>query len=237
MNTTNWALYWNIEDGELIRGNLVYSAYISPDKQHYCQWFKRDIRYHPFTTENELWTEELLEDRFRKELTYWNRAKNFMPVLDLVDVDEVERKIIYKWPGDDFLMQSHYAGSRENVLNDWQDQWINLIEKMWSANIVKLSLHPNSWTVRDSTLVPMNWFYCYDYDLGQDSFANMNIQISSGRRENLQPILKKLDIDFDTYYPARKLQTVAFNSFRKNYPSELMDRILQKQNDYSLCTN
>jgi hypothetical protein len=74
----------------------------------------------------------------------------------------------------------------------------------------------------------MNWFYCYDADTGYDSFANMNIQISSGRRENLYPILEKYNIDFDTDYSATQLQVIAFNSFRKNYSSDLIDRVLEE---------
>jgi hypothetical protein len=151
-----------------------------------------------------------------------------MPVLNMVDVNFLSRQVVYEWPGDDFLMQGHYLGSREAVLPDWQVQWTNLIEKMWNANITKLSLHPNSWTVRNGELIPFNWFYCYDTDIGTDSFANMNIQISSGRKQNLYPILQKFDIDWDTNYPVKKLQCVALNSFRKNYPNELIDSVLEK---------
>ena len=151
-----------------------------------------------------------------------------MPVLEIVDVDEASRTIVYRWPGDDFLMQGIHAGSYEAVLPNWKEQWIARIKEMRLANIVKLSLHPNSWTVSNGSLVPLNWFYCYDADTGYDSFANMNIQISSGRRENLYPILKKYNIDFDTDYPATQLQVIAFNSFRKNYPSDLIDRILEE---------
>lgn len=226
-DVTNWDLYWNYEQGDCYRANLVYSAYCSPDKKHFCQWFYRDNKYHRDEYENSLWTEELLEDRFRKELKYHERASKVMPVLDIVEIDEKARKVIYAWPGDDFLMQS-FRLSREEVLPDWQDQWVSLIEKMWSANITKLSLHPNSWTVRDGVLVPFNWFYCYDTDTGTDSFENMSIQISQGRKENVYPILERFKIEWEKQYPVKQLQLIAFNSFRNNYPKELIDRIIEK---------
>jgi hypothetical protein len=226
-DVTNWDLYWNYEQGDCYRANLVYSAYCSPDKKHFCQWFHRDNKYHRDEYENSLWTDELLEDRFRRELKYHERASKVMPVLDIVDIDEKARKVIYAWPGDDFLMQT-FRLSREEVLPDWQEQWISLIEKMWSANITKLSLHPNSWTVRDGVLVPFNWFYCYDTDTGTDSFENMSIQISQGRKENVYPILERFNIDWEKQYPVKQLQLIAFNSFRNNYPSELIDRIIEK---------
>lgn len=227
-DVTKWDLYWNIEGTNSFRANLVYSAYRSPDKKHFCQWFIRDPKYHTDLTENAQWTDELLEDRFYKELRFHAIASQHMPTLKIVEVDEAQRKIIYEWPGDDFLMQSHYAGSRETVLPDWEDQWIALIEKMWNANITKLSLHPNSWTVAGDTMIPFNWFYCYDTDTGVDSFDNMNIQISSGRKENLYPILQKFGIEWDKLYPVKQLQLIAFNSFRKNYPTELIERIIKK---------
>ena len=227
-DVTNWDLYWNYENGDCFRANLVYSAYRSPDKKYFCQWFHRDVRYHSNLEENKLWTEDLLEDRFRKEIKYHARASQTMPVLDIVEIDEKARKVIYAWPGDDFLMQTYNISSLEELLPDWKEQWISLIEKMWQANITKLSLHPNSWTVRDGVLVPFNWFYCYDTDTGTDSFENMNIQISTGRKENLYPILQHFNIDWEKQYPVKRLQLVAFNSFRKNYPSDLIDRIIEK---------
>jgi len=43
IDTSNWNLYWNTEEGQTVRGNLVYSAYVSPDGKQYCQKFQRDI--------------------------------------------------------------------------------------------------------------------------------------------------------------------------------------------------
>lgn len=228
IDISNWNLYWNSENQETFRANLVYSAYRSPDTKHFCQWFVRDPAYHTCPEENAQWTEALLENRFRKELKYHAIASKTMPVLPMVDVDESTRQVVYEWPGDDFLMQAYTRPSREHVLFNWQEQWIQLIEKMWLANITKLSLHPNSWTVHDGVLIPINWFYCYDTDTDTDSFENMNIQISSGRKENLYPILEKFNIEWHKQYPVKQLQQIAFNSFRKNYPKELIDKAIDK---------
>lgn len=226
IDLSKWSLYWNLEGSQLVRANLVYSAYVSPDRKSFCQWFARDPMYHPHDSENQRWTEELLEDRFRKELKYHTRATRFMPTLPVLDVDEKERKIVFNWPGDDFLMQSINAGSREAVIADWKDQWLDLILKMQTANITKLSLHPNSWTVIKGRLIPFNWFFCYDTDTGRDSFSNLMIQISSGRMEKLEHILEKLNIDKDQMYSAARLQTAALESFRSNYDDMFIDRVL-----------
>jgi len=225
---SNWNLYWNLEGDELVRANLVYSAYVSPDKKHFCQWFARDIRYHRSVEENTLWTEQLLEDRFRKELKFHSKAKEFMPVLEIEDIDEVERKVIYKWPGDDFLMQSISAGSRELACKNWKEQWANLIQCMWNANITKLSLHPNSWTIQDGVMFPINWFFCYDTDKDTDSFENLLIQISPGRLEKMHGVLDKLGMTIQETYSPKRLQEAALNSFRSNYEDDFIDMILEK---------
>lgn len=228
LDDKKWDLYWNVDNGYQCRANLVYSAYVSKDRQHFCQWFGRDIRYHTDPKENAAWTDKLLEDRFKKELKFYNRARSSMPVLELVDVDSTARSIIFRWPGDDFLMQSIHAGSMSAVLSDWQEQWVFRIEEMWNLNITKLSLHPNSWTVRDGVLVPFNWFFCYDTDEDTDSFENFSIQISSGRMENLSNILDNYKVNFSQRYPVSFLQNIAFLSFKKNYPNELINTIMNK---------
>ena len=228
IDVSNWDLYWNLEGDELVRANLVYSAYVSADKKHFCQWFSRDNRYHKDPIENILWTEQLLEDRFRKELKYHAKAKNHMPVLEIADIDETERKIVYEWPGDDFLMQSIRAGSRESFCPNWKDQWIDLLQRMWTANITKLSLHPNSWTIKDGVMYPINWFFCYDTDNDSDSFQNLLIQISPGRLEKMHDILQKLGMTIEETYPVKKLQEAALNSFRSNYENDFIDSALEK---------
>lgn len=228
IDVSNWDLYWNLEGDELVRANLVYTAYISADKKHFCQWFARDNRYHKDPVENILWTEQLLEDRFRKELKYHTKAKNHMPVLGIADIDEAERKIVYEWPGDDFLMQSIKAGSRESACPNWKDQWIDLLQRMWTANITKLSLHPNSWTIKDGVMHPINWFFCYDTDNDSDSFQNLLIQISPGRLEKMHGVLEKLGMTIEETYPVKKLQEAALNSFRSNYENDFIDSALEK---------
>lgn len=228
IDISNWHLYWNLEGDEKVRANLVYSAYVSPDNRYFCQWFSRDERYHPHKNENDQWTDELLEDRFRRELTYHSIAEKHMPVLKIDDIDEKERKVVYEWPGDDFLMQSIKMGGRENVCPDWKQQWLSLIESMWRCDITKLSLHPNSWTVIDGVMYPMNWFFSYTTTKESDSFQNLLIQISPNRLEKMHKILDTLDIKLEETYPVKKLQEAAFNSFRSNYDNDLIDGVLEK---------
>lgn len=178
--------------------------------------FNRDIGYHKYDYENVLWNDALLQDRFDKELEFHGIASKVMPTLKLQDVDTANRKVFFEWHGDDFLMQG------TDVLPDWQAQWMDRIETMWANDIYKISLHPNSWTAHNGELIPFNWFFCYHRASEPVTLRSLLLQISSGRQEKLG------NIDLDKQHTPVELQTVAFNSFRHNYPTELIENVLSK---------
>jgi len=53
-------------------------------------------------------------------------------------------------------------------------------------------------------------------------------QISAARQEKMLPLLAQHGLDLDTPYPIRKLQPIAFNSFKTNYPAEMLASIIQE---------
>lgn len=220
----NWDHYYNLEGDEWVRANLVYTPYVSPDKKTFCMSFNRDPEYHKYPEEEVLWNEEELETRFQRELEFQRRASKFMPTLRIKDADYVHRTIFLEWPGDDFLTQRM---KNPDICPDWQEQWTELIKKMWMAKISKFSLHPNSWTVRNGELVPFNWFFSYDTNEKPIAIRSVLRQISAGRLEKMQAVLAEHGLDLDTPYPIPLLQEVAFNSFRANYPQELIDNIIK----------
>jgi hypothetical protein len=220
----NWNLYYNREGTEQVCANLVYTPYVSDDGKTFCMSFNRDPEYHKDTAG---WTKEVLEDRFQREIVFRDRASLVMPTLPILEIDYKKRRIYFAWPGDDFYMQS-LNSSYSEVLPDWQEQWVKRIEQMWSVNITKMSLHPNSWTVHNEVLIPFNWFFSYN---STDTLAikDVAIQISEGRQDKLNQVLDKLGMDTETAYSVRQLQKLTFNSFRSNYPDKLIDRILKEQ--------
>ena len=215
---TDWDLYWNLEGTEYVRANLVYTPYISPDKRTLCMSFNRDVKYHKHEHENVLWTNELLQDRFENEIKFHSIASKVMPTLKLQDVIPERREIYFEWHGDDFLMQG------TDVLPGWQEQWIDRIETMWANDVYKISLHPNSWTAHNGDLIPFNWFFCYHSNHSPITMRSLLIQISAGRQEKLEAN----GVDLDRLLTPKELQLVAFNSFRSNYPKELIETIISK---------
>ena len=227
---SNWNLYYNKEGDEMVRANLVYTPYVSPDKTTFCMSFQRDPAYHIYDYENVNWAEQDLIERFNKELEFHERASKVMPTLSIKDVEFDKRRIFIEWHGDDFYMQG-LENSYDSVLPDWKAQWVDLVKKMWTQDIMKFSLHPNSWVAKDGVLIPFNWFFCYDKQESNITIRNVLKQISFERQEKLAVVLKAAGMDLDTPYDVKTLQTVAFNSFRSNYPADLIDKIIQEHHD------
>lgn len=226
---SDWNYYYNWEVNQYVRANLVYTALVSPDKKTFCMDFNRQVGYHCFADENALWTEELLTHRFENELKFHTLASNYLPTLKIENVDTVNRRIFLEWTGDDFLMQRM---ENANILPNWEDQWMTLLTTMWDNNIAKISIHPNSWTVKDGRLIPINWFFCYPLDGEPIKISSFMIQVSTQRREKMAIALAKLGFDLDTPYTIKEIQTVALNSFRANYSAELIDRALNVLQQY-----
>ncbi len=228
-----WDYYWNEEPGDIYRANLVYTAHVSPDRKTFCMKFFRDVNYHKDPVENALWTENLLEDRFRRELKFYHSAKSIMPVTEVIDVDEKQREIYIRWPGEDFYMMG-YRSSYDQVLPNWKEQIKQRFQEMWSLGILKFSMHPNSWLVFDDGILrPFNWFFSFDRKEEQRSIGEYLIQLSDSRREKLLPLLEKFNIDIDKKYDLWNLQNICFESFRHNYPSDLVDELLEIKNKLS----
>ena len=228
---TNWDYYWNEEPGDRFRANLVYTAYISGDRKTLCMSFNRDVNYHSNLEENTLWTEELLAERFQRELKFYNKAAGKIPVAELLDIDENNRKIYIKFPGDDFYMMG-YKSSYDQVLPNWREQITERFKEMWSLGILKFSMHPNSWIVyEDGILRPINWFFTFEEGEPEKSISEYLIQLSDSRQDKLRPLLEKFNIDIEKKYQLWDLQNICFESFRHNYPTELIDSLLSIKKD------
>ncbi len=230
MNFSDWEYLYNWDGKEWHRANLVYTPYISPDKKIMCMSFHRDKNYHTSIDENNLWTEELLSERFNRELYFHSLAKNNdIPTLNIIDVNESRRQLYIEWFQNDFYTQGQMFNGYDNVLPNWKSQWISCIKKMWDAGILKFSLHPNSWVAIEDKLIPFNWFFSFERNEKPITIGSLLIQISMGRQEKLQEILKLYNMNLESAYPLTDLQVLCFNSFRSNYSSDLIDTILDLQ--------
>jgi hypothetical protein len=221
-NLNDWSYLYNWDGTQWHRANLVYTPYISPDKNTLCMSFNRDELYHTDQEENAQWTEDMLTTRFNREISYHSIAKSFyIPTLQIKDVDIPKRHIFLEWHGADFHTQGF------DVLPDWKEQWLLRLKEMWTIGIFKYSLHPNSWVAHDGVLIPFNWFFSFSRTEPKITIRDFLIQISSDRQDKLKQILQAMNMNLDTPYDVVSLQALALNSFRSNYPEDLINQALK----------
>ena len=221
---SNWDYHYDVkEDGYPMRSNLVYTPRLNPDKTIMCMDFTRDLQFHDKPHENKLWTQEMLVERFNRELKFHQLAKDAgIPVLEILEVDHANRRIFIEWYDTDFFMLGRPSGF-DSVLSDWKSQWLNIMEKIWHAGLFKISLHPNSFAVKEGKLCAFNWFFTFEKTEEDKTLREYLPQISTERFEKLEPFLKQFNVSLDSPLPVKTMQEIALLVFVSNYPKELLD--------------
>jgi hypothetical protein len=224
---SNFHYYYNDVPGHgLCRNNLIYTSLINTDATEFCMWFHNDSEYHKGY--NEVVDPALIEMKYKREKNFlvWMTAehKHMVPEITRLDLDE--RKIFFAIQGVDFWEQSH-GKTYEDVLHDWQEQMLHILETHKKLGIYKYSLHPSSYFVIDGGLRNVNYFFAY-----RDSEPKINVgehlsHISENRRNELFPKMKQLGINSGTAYPFDKLQILCLESFRDVYPDAFIDAAIK----------
>ena len=213
-------LYYNQNNDGSIRANLVYTPYTEDNT--FIMSFNRDPEYHFDKDANALFTEEVLVDRFDRELRFHEKVKDVLPTLEIVDVDYIKREIYLEWPSDDFYMLGRKS-SYDEVLPDWKQQWLHIIRTLRRVNVSKFSLHPNSFVVSNQRLVPFNWFFCFERN-ELTSLESVVKQISSDRLDKVTPLLNKHSISLTDVRPAKDFELLGLECFTSSYGSELITK-------------
>jgi len=163
----------------------------------------------------------------------WNREIQFLHLMgthypDFVpqyDIDILNRKIYLTVDGPDFWQSANCTiENYNNVLPDWQEQMLDIIQAHKDLGIWKYSMHPSSYFVVDGKLKSINYFFAYKDDEPMITIEEHRSHISQGRQQELESKLNALGLDWTTPTPFKDLQILCFESFRKNYPDEFIER-------------
>lgn len=211
-------LYYNENNDGPIRANLVYTPYVQDNI--FRMSFNRNPEYHFDEEANKLFTDQVLQDRFERELRFHEKVCTVLPTLEILDVNEDKREIDIEWPSDDFYMLGRQS-SYDEVLPSWKEQWLHIVRTLKRVNVSKFSLHPNSFVVKNERLIPFNWFFCYERD-EPTRIANVINQISTERFDKLKPLLDKHNIGIDEILPAKDFEKLALECFTSNYTEDLI---------------
>jgi hypothetical protein len=223
---TNFEYYYNnVGDKGLCRNNLIYTSLISKDKKTFCQWYYNDPQYHG--GKNKVVDPDLMEEKWNRELYFldlmYNKRPNLIP--NIQDIDYKNKKIFLEIDGVDFWERSNPIEQRYNdVLVNWQDEMLGIIKAHKELGFYKISMHPSSYFVIDGKLKSINYFFCYKFEEKTLKFEDVFSHISDDRLAKLYPIMKEFDIDYKKEEPIKKIQLLAFETFKFNFPSEVMEK-------------
>lgn len=221
----NYSYYYNIVPGKgQVRNNLVYTSLISEDEKTFVQWYYNDTDYHKGM--NEVVDSALMDSKWNREIQFLHLMGTHYPnLVPQYDIDILNRKIYLAVDGPDFWQSANCTiENYNNVLPDWQEQMLDIIQAHKDLGIWKYSMHPSSYFVVDGKLKSINYFFAYKDDEPMITIEEHRSHISQGRQQELESKLNALGLDWTTPTPFKDLQILCFESFRKNYPDEFIER-------------
>lgn len=225
--------YYNDVPGKgLQRNNLIYTSLISEDKKVFVQWFHNDSVYHQ--GQNEIVDESLMEEKWQRELKYLQKMSNSYSSLvpKILDIDEYSKKIYLEIDGQDFWNRSQcHAQNYKHVVSNWEEQILNILKAHKSLGLYKFSLHPSSFWPVNKQLKSINYFFTYHESEGAISIADHASHIYSERQEVMKPIIEAMGLSWNDSEPLNRLQDLCFESFRKNYTDEFINKCKEIYND------
>lgn len=222
----NFSYYYNqMPDGELCRNNLIYTSLISDDKKVFCQWYYNDGEYHK--GQNQVVDPELMEQKWRREVQYLQYVSQHYPVIvpDILNIDYANKKIYLAIDGPDFWQRSLDGDcSFDEVLPDWQDQMISIINAYRTIGLHKYSMHPSSYFIVDGKLKAINYFFTYNDNEGPIVIADHLSHIYSTRQEEMRKHTEAKGISWTEPQSLEILDELCWDSFSDMYPADFIER-------------
>jgi hypothetical protein len=222
----NYEYYYNNVPGSgLCRNNLIYTSLMSADKKVFVQWYYNDTYYHK--DQNQVVDPRLMDQKFEREVKYLRMMEKIFPefIPKILDIDLTERKIYLQVDGPDFWeLAGCDQANFDKVLPDWREQMLTIIEAHHAVCLYKYSMHPSSYFVVDGKLKSINYFFTYHLTEGPISIADHTSHIYSTRQEEMKKATDAMGISWTKPQPLALLEELCWESFRKNYPADFIER-------------
>jgi hypothetical protein len=217
--------YYNDVPGKgLCRNNLIYTSLINKDKTIFCQHYINDTDYHK--GHNQVVDPELMNEKWLREINFLTQMRNAYPDLvpKILKIDLDSRKLFLEIQGVDFWQQTFDNNcTYDDILPDWREQMLDIFKAHRQLGIYKYSLHPSSYFIVNGRLKSINYFFCYKDIDAPISMRSVMSHISEDRQADLFPKMAALGIDVDEPTPYNKIQDLALESFKTNFPPDFMD--------------
>jgi len=221
--------YYNQVPGEEPwRNNLIYTSLISDDKKTFVQWYKNDSEYHK--GQNQVVDPTLMKAKWEREMHFLHNMAHHNPgmVPEILDVNVPERKIYLKIDGPDFWQQSLDRNcSFDEILPDWQEQMLAIIQAHRDRGWYKYSMHPSSYFIVDGKLKSINYFFTYHKEEGPISIADHLSHIYTTRQTEMKKYTDAKGISWTDPQPLDLLEQLCWDSFSNMYPADFISKVKQ----------
>ena len=226
MINTDYQYYYNNVPGKgQCRNNLVYTSLINRNKIEFVQWFFNDTFYH--NGHNQVMDTELMNEKWLRETNMLLKMHSKYPqhIPAILDIDYANKKIHLGIEGVDFWEQSHNK-TYEDVLPNWKEQMLEIIQAHKDIGMYKYSLHPSSYFVVEGRLKSINYFFSYMAHEPKITVRDHLSHISNDRKVIVYEQMKAMNIDVNSPVSFDKAQLLCFESFRNNYPDDFIDQAI-----------
>jgi hypothetical protein len=199
---------------------------MSADKKIFVQHYTTEGDYHK--GQNQVVNPALMKEKWLREVNYLTQMRNKYPDLipKILKIDLDNCKLFLEVDGPDFWQRSLDANcSFDEILPDWQDQMINIIQAHRSMGWYKYSMHPSSYFIVGGKLKSINYFFTYRKDEANISIADVESHIYSTRQDEMRKHLDSLGIEWNKPQPFDVLEQLCWESFRTNYPADFIERV------------
>jgi hypothetical protein len=198
---------------------------MSPDRKVFCQHYINDSEYH--AGKNQVVNQDLMDSKWNREICYLTLMSEYYPdfVPKIIEIDIPERKIFLEIDGVDFWQQSLDKNcSFDEILPDWQEQMLAIIQAYRDLGWYKYSMHPSSYFIINGKLKSINYFFTYSADEGPISLKDHESHISLNRQQQMRDYVKTIGVSWNDPEPLDVLQKLCFDSFRTNYPADFIEK-------------
>jgi hypothetical protein len=218
--------YYNQVPGqEPWRNNLIYTSLISKDKKTFVQHYVNDSEYHK--GQNQVVDSALMDAKWDREMHFLHNMAYHNPdmVPRILEVDVPERKIYLSIDGPDLWQRSLDADcSFDDILPDWQEQMLDIIQAHKARGWSKFSMHPSSYFVVDGKLKSINYFFTYSENESPISIADHLSHIHTNRQAELIKYTESKGISWTDKQPLSLLEHLCWDSFSNMYPADFIKR-------------
>lgn len=219
--------YYNRFAGEQWRNNLIYTSLISNDQTVFVQWYNNDTEYHK--GQNQVVDPAKMEEKWLREVKHLTLMRGAYPDLvpQILDIDHKSKKIYLKIDGPDFWQRSMDSNcSFDQVLPDWQEQMLGIINAHKNLGLHKYSMHPSSYFVVNDRLKSINYFFTYHKDEPNITVSSVQSHIHTGRQEEMKKYLVELNVDWNAPAPWTTFDRLCWESFRTHYPADFIEKCI-----------